>query len=225
MVRHILLDFDYTLVDSSRGILKAFDFALAQLKVANPGVEAITKTIGHSLPLAYAYLTGDEDPQHGIDFENYFLDEQTRSMTAHSTLYDAVSGFIQTAKENKVQLGIVSTKHVEPIHELLHRENIRHHFEVIVGGEHVEAHKPHPHGIHIAMNHLNAEKEQTVFIGDSIYDAGAAQNANVAFIPTLTGETPLEAFEAYPRIGVVKDLSEVFDVVGCKLPISYETNP
>lgn len=50
-------------------------------------------------------------------------------------------------------------------------------FSVIVGFEDVPEEKPHPHGINLALSKLGSKPQETLFVGDSAADIGAALNA------------------------------------------------
>ena len=50
-------------------------------------------------------------------------------------------------------------------------------FSVIVGFEDVSDHKPHPHGINLALSRLSARPRETLMVGDSAADIEAARAA------------------------------------------------
>ena len=50
-------------------------------------------------------------------------------------------------------------------------------FPVIVGFEDVANYKPHPEGVNLAMSRLETNASETVVVGDSVADIGAAHTA------------------------------------------------
>ena len=69
--------------------------------------------------------------------------------------------------------------------------------------------KPDPAGLHLALDRLGAAPEQLLFCGDTVLDAGAAQNAGCPFCAVLNGTTPGEAFDGYPHVHIAQDLWDV----------------
>ena len=61
-------------------------------------------------------------------------------------------------------------------------------------------------GIEAALRAFGAARQQTLYVGDSVVDAGAAQQAAVPFAAVLTGATPAAAFDAYPHVAICQNL-------------------
>lgn len=59
------------------------------------------------------------------------------------------------------------------------------------------------------MKRLNAVPEQTLYFGDNIIDAKAAQAAGVDFVGVTTGMTAKEDFYQYPYKKIVARLSDI----------------
>ena len=88
-----------------------------------------------------------------------------------------------------------------------------HGFEVVIGGEDVAQHKPHPEGLLVAMQRLECSPESVVYVGDSVVDAELAKRAGVPLIVVLSGVTPRQDFEDYDPVAVLQsiaDLPEIF---------------
>ncbi len=58
--------------------------------------------------------------------------------------------------------------------------------------------KPNPEGILTLLKKYNVAKGNTIYIGDSFIDAGAAQNAGIRFILFNSRRLDLEAYEISP---------------------------
>jgi phosphoglycolate phosphatase-like HAD superfamily hydrolase len=48
-----------------------------------------------------------------------------------------------------------------------------------------------------------------VYVGDSVVDAEVAKRAAVPFVAVLSGVTPVDHFDGYERMGTLKDVSEL----------------
>ena len=201
----ILFDFDYTLVDSSRGVIECIRYALDQLGFPPVSDERACQTIGLSLIDTFHSLTGEKDG--GRDFSQLFVSRAEQAMNDGTILYPTVSGTIAALQQRGIVLGIVSNKYRRRIEDLLRREGLLDAFAVIIGETDVSHHKPAPEGLLVAMTALGIQ--HTLYVGDSLTDAQTAHNAGIPFVATLTGTTPREAFAGLPVACFIQDLSEL----------------
>jgi phosphoglycolate phosphatase len=209
-ITNIIFDFDYTLADSSRGVLSCNNYALAKLGFPETTYQSSCQTIGLSLWETYAYLTG-EPAEEGNEFHRLFIERAEEVMADSTALFDETPTAIQALKAQNYTLGIVSTKFRYRIETILRRERFLHPFDVIVGGEDVSVHKPDPESLLLALDNLGASPVNTIYIGDSVVDAKTAENVGIPFIAVLSGVTPKQAFIGYE---VVKILKSVRDLPG-----------
>jgi phosphoglycolate phosphatase len=104
----IFFDFDYTLADSSPGIIECVNYALSRLGLEPVAPAKIRKTIGLSLPETCLALTGRSDL--GQEFTSLFILRADEIMADLTVLMDSVPDTVQVLKKRGYQLGIVSTK-------------------------------------------------------------------------------------------------------------------
>ncbi|MFZ6031383.1 MAG: HAD family hydrolase [Chloroflexota bacterium] len=204
-----LFDFDYTLADSSQGILECANFALAGLGLPAARAEAVYATIGKSLPDTLAALAGQEHTARTPEFVRLFVQRADEVMVDRTVLYESTAATLHTLKAHGKKLGIVSTKYRYRIVDTLQREKLDTLPDVIVGGEDVQRHKPDPQGLYLALERLGNLPSEVLYIGDSLVDAETAQRAGVAFAAVLTGATRRSDFEQYPCVAVVESLASL----------------
>ncbi|MGD1046967.1 MAG: HAD-IA family hydrolase [Bacteroidota bacterium] len=205
----ILFDFDYTLVDSSKGAMECINYALTNLGLSAASYEEICETIGLSLTDTLVKLAGQENLTKGKEFARLFTKRADEVMVSLTVLYETVPPTIYRLKEIQLKLGIVSTKFRYRIEDILRRENLLDAFDVIVGGEDVTKHKPDPEGLRKAQEQLNSASSLTLYIGDSVIDAETAQRGGVPFVAILTGVTHREAFNSYKVTNIVENYSQL----------------
>lgn len=209
----VVFDFDYTLADSSRGAIECINFALSEMGLAQVSAEAACRTIGLSLHQTFLTLGENHEPQRCDEFHRLFVQRAEEVMSSLTVLYESVPAMVDALREAGLRLGIVSTKYRRRISEVLGRESLLHGFEVVVGGEDVEQHKPHPQGLFEAIERLRCSPASVVYVGDSVVDAELAQRAGVPMIVVLSGVTPRGHFESYQPIAVLENISELPNVV------------
>ena len=211
-VQAIIFDFDYTLADSSRGVIACFNFALGRLGLPLADDAVIRRTIGLSLPDALVVLGGKEYTRHTEEFTRLFMKRADEIMADNTQLFDIVPETIGALRDFGIRLGIFSLKYRYRIETVLKRDALLDAFEVIIGAEDVSEHKPNPKGLQVAMERLNCVRENCLYVGDSVTDAKTAQRANIDFIAVLSGVTPRAAFENYDVYAILEDVSGLLDL-------------
>lgn len=204
-----LFDFDYTLADSSKGIVICFRNVLERHRHTGISDEQIKRTIGKTLVDSFSILTGIGDEAILEEYRKEYVKEADRFMTANTRLFPETVSVLQALKEKGANIGIISTKYRYRIMELA-KDNIPEGIiKLIVGGEDVKTAKPSPEGVFLALENLGTDKDTTLYIGDSIVDAETAQAAGMDFAGVLHGATTAEELEAYPHVAIMKDLTEL----------------
>jgi phosphoglycolate phosphatase len=209
LVNGIIFDFDYTLADSSRGVVECINFALDSLDLPTVSAEQACRTIGISLPNTFLELAGQEHSVQSDEFVRLFIKRADEVMADMTVLFEAVPQTVRLLKKRGHKLGIVSTKFRYRIETILNREGLSGSFDIIVGGEDVAKHKPDPAGLHIALDRLGCTPADALYVGDSLTDAKTAQRANVPFAAVLSGVTPRDAFNGYSVYRFLESVSEL----------------
>jgi phosphoglycolate phosphatase len=211
----LLFDFDYTLADSSKGIIECVNYALQEMGIKTASSEEICKTIGLTLDDAFIKLSGQ--PQNEVQINKFKASFKKRAdevMVDLTFLYDAVGETLKILKNNGNLLGIVSTKFRYRIETILKRDGVLDLFDIIIGGEDVVSHKPDPEGVFKAVAKLNISLSHCILIGDSVTDAETAKNANIMFIASLTGTTSKDDFRNYRVKHFINDIAELSEYLG-----------
>ena len=204
-----LFDFDYTLADSSAGIVKCFQITLQKmgLPVATP--ETICRTIG--LPMREAIMRITQNRSE-IDYDAFiavYKQEADRYMTPLTHFYPQTIPLLTALKERGIKTGIISSKTSHRIAEKFTQDGYAHLIDHIIGSHEVKELKPSPEGIETALRHFGAAREDVLYTGDSHVDALAAQNAGVDFAAVTTGTTSAADFAAYPHTAILANIGEL----------------
>ena len=205
----VLFDFDYTLADSSPGVIACMNYALEHMGLPFAEPDTIRRMIGISLDESFRALAGDRRDVSVEEFKRLFVERGDHIMLEGTRVFESVLPVTRELKAGGVTLGIVSTKFRYRIEDILLRDRLLNMFSIIVGGEDVQAHKPDPAGLQKAMRKLGRAPAEVLYVGDSTVDAETAGRAGVLFVAVLTGPTPREAFRAYGRFPIISDLTEL----------------
>lgn len=210
--KNYLFDFDYTLADSSRGIVTCFRIVLTRHQYTNVTDEAIKRTIGKTLEESFSILTGVTDPEQLTAFRQEYRKEADIHMNANTLLFPDTLSTLKELKKRGARIGIISTKYRFRILDYLNNYLPADFFDIVVGGEDVKAAKPSAEGVQFALEHLKSTPEETLYIGDSTVDAETARNAGVDFAGVLNGITTADELRSYPHRIIMNSLSELQNV-------------
>ncbi|HFI4797053.1 TPA: HAD family hydrolase [Elizabethkingia anophelis] len=204
-----IFDFDYTLADSSRGIIMCFRYVLENHGYHDINDYQIKLTIGKTLEESFSILTGITDKETLTLYAKEYVKKADDWMTANTVLFPETSPVLHALKERGHKIGIVSTKYRYRIMEFVEKEFPKEFFDIIIGAEDVKAHKPDPAGLLLAINSLQSDLERCLYIGDSIIDAKTAQAIGADFYGVLNGITTREELLIYPHIKIADNLNDL----------------
>lgn len=207
MARAIIFDFDLTLADPTKGTIECANFALERLGLPQADDERIKRTIGLSLGDTFLRLTKQTKSRDVSLFISSFVERADQVMAELTLVFDSVPATTRRLIEMGFELGIVSTKFRYRIEEILAREGLSDRFRVIIGGEDVNEHKPHPSGLTAAICRMQMDTDDVLYVGDSTVDALTAERAKVPFIAVLSGTTSRTEFNEVAKIAVIDDIS------------------
>jgi len=207
----VIFDFDYTLADATNGIVSSFNYAFNKLGIPSFDRESIRRTVGLPLDKAFIQLTNNENEVLINRFLSFFREKANEVMSRETMLYADTVATLERLKQNGLSTGIVTTKYHFRIVEALNMHGVLDLIDIIVGGEDVKVPKPSPEGLLLAIDSLNEQLNNVLYIGDSLIDAKTALAANVDFAAVTTGTTTETEFSRYPYVKVVKNLSEFFN--------------
>ena len=204
-----LFDFDYTLVDSSNGIVMCFRHVMDKHGYKNVDDRAIKRTIGMTLDDAFALLTGVSGREVLVSYRKEYVAKADVCMSDNTILFSEVTNVLQALKQQGSKIGVISTKYRYRIMEFVNRHFPAGFFDIVVGGEDVSKAKPSPEGVWYAMKQLNSDTRDCLYVGDCVIDAQTAQAAALDFVGVLHGTTTREELLAYPHIAIIDDLGTI----------------
>ncbi len=185
MPRAVLFDLDGTLIDSITLILESARFAF----------------VGHDgpVPSDAEWLSGVGTPLVAI-FRKYARDEarvqaliaryREYQMPNHDRLVTAYEGVVETVRALRAAshpLAIVTSKTEGLARRGIDCAGIGDCFDVLIGCDTVEKHKPDPEPVLAALDRLGVAPGDAVFVGDSVHDIIAGNAAGVTTIAALWG--------------------------------------
>ena len=171
----VLFDLDGTLVDSAAAILGSFHHATETvLRRRFPDDEILSRVGGTNLAHQMAFLDPDR------------VDELVRVYRAHNdpqyselACFEGVLDVLQQLKVEGRRLGIVSAKRRPTVERVVRSAGMGEYFDVVVGSDDTQRHKPDPEPVLKALEVLEAGPDEAAYVGDSPFDVAAARAAGV----------------------------------------------
>lgn len=212
-VKAVIFDFDYTLGDSTLGIIQSVNHGLISMGHSAVSDEQIRRTIGLSLSDTYKVLTHDENIESSRQFAVFFKEKADEVMVENTELFPDVAKTLQVLHNRGIRNGILTTKYHFRIDQILQKCEVTELFDEIVGGDDVAEPKPAPEGMFRILARMRISKADVLYVGDSLVDAKTAMQAGVDFVAVTTGTTAAEEFDQYPNVAVINNISELLDLI------------
>lgn len=204
-----LFDFDYTLADSSAGIIKCFQITLNKMGLPATTPETICRTIGLPMREAVMRITQNRSETDCDAFIELYKKEADYYMTPLTHFYPQTIPLLTALNHRGARTGIISSKTSHRIAEKFVQDGCAHLIDHIIGSNDVKELKPSPEGIEAALRYFDVPKSDVLYTGDSYVDAQTAQNAGIDFAAVTTGTTSNADFAAYPHTAILANIGEL----------------
>lgn len=207
--RAVLFDFDFTLADSSGGVVVCMNHALERLGLPPAPADDIHRVIGLDLGTSLGILAGEEWRSREEEFVEHFVGKADEVMVGSTSFLPGAARVLRTLHGAGYPTGVVTTKYRHRVEDALERDGLLAFVDVIVGADDVPRPKPAPDGLLRAADSLGIPTGDCVYVGDSEVDAMAASAAGMRFVAVLSGTTGEEVFARYPVEAVLGGVGDV----------------
>jgi len=205
----VLFDLDGTVIDSGAIILASMKHAAETVLGSAPPDEQLMAAVGGP---------GLEAQMHALDpqrVEELVTVYRAHNEPLHESL-EACAGMddvLVRLKDEGRRLGIVTAKRRATVDLAFARVQVGHLFEVIVGGDETEKHKPDPEPLLLALERLGgASPDDAAYVGDSPFDIRAAKAGGLHAIAVSWGKIHArEALEREEPDAIVDTAEELFE--------------
>jgi len=183
-IRAVLFDMDGTLVHTLPDIAAAVNAALDELGLRALDETTIKTLIGNGPRVlsrraldAQASLDGDRREQLVETLLAGYAGRYATQLGTLGSIYPGVLDCLRTLAARGLKLGVVSNALQHLAEGVLARFGIAPLLHVIIGGDSVSRHKPHPESLWLACDRIGVAPYETLMVGDSINDVSAARAA------------------------------------------------
>lgn len=185
MYRCVIFDLDGTLADSGQGIVHGYQYSLEKLGKNFPGTEFVQSVIGAPLPYVFEKIFGLEkaELQTAIFHYRYYYQHKGKEEVS---LYPGIRQCLQILQDNHLFLSVATLKREDFAMEILHALDISNYFDLICGMDPKDS-LTKKDMVWMCLDRFGCSFSEAVLVGDSSYDAQAAVQAGIDFIPVTYG--------------------------------------
>jgi pyrophosphatase PpaX len=209
--RIVLFDLDGTLIDSGPIILASMQHAVRTVLGREIPPEELGMTIGGQGIVAQMQAI---DVEHADELLHAYKEHNDG---LHETLeaFDELVAILPGLKAEGRKLGIVTAKRHRTVGLALERfPALADAFDVVVGFEDTERHKPDAEPVLLAVERLAGTPGEAAYVGDSPFDIGAAKAAGVFAVAVGWGGIhPDDRLLAEGPDAFVRTAEELLDVL------------
>jgi phosphoglycolate phosphatase len=184
-IKLIIFDLDGTLVDTSRDITNALNYALNPCGLKNLTVEDTIKMVGEGITRLIEKVLGAEKSQMKDEVIKRFLEYYSEHLTDYSSIYPHVRETLE--KLDGYKKAVISNKREYLSTELLEKLDLLKYFELVVGSDTTEERKPSPVPVIYVFARLGITPHESMIVGDSNYDIEAGKKAGVKTVAVTYG--------------------------------------
>ena len=185
MVKLAVFDCDGTLIDSQVNILRAMQQSFERHGLAPPSDHETRRVVGLSLVESMRVLLPDADEalhtSLALDYKHAFQRLRADKALDPEPLYPGIAAILDDLRDSGWQLGVATGKSDRGLALALAHHGLAGHFITLQTADRHPS-KPHPSMLHAAMADALASADQTVIIGDTVFDMLMGANAGVRAI-------------------------------------------
>jgi len=204
LVKAIFLDFDGTIIDSSKDLANSINFMLKSLGLKTFEIDLIRSWIGGGATKLVQKALNEAGGEFSDEALQIFLSHYEKNLINQTYLYDGVKDTLLELKKDYI-LTLITNKPYKFVNPILKHFDLDI-FEIVLGGDSLEYKKPHPYPLEYCMDKLNLKPDEVVMVGDSFNDIEAAKNAGVKSILVTYGFD--EEIDADYKINNFKDIKK-----------------
>ena len=175
MYKHIVFDVDGTLINTEYAVLHSLQDTLKEVQNKIYKIEELEFVLGITGEAAIKQL-GIANITETVDLWNKYLNSYKNSVCVFADIKDLLQKLSPDYK-----LGIVTSKTKAEFDEEVTHFGLNKYFEIIVCADHTKKHKPNPEPLLKYMELAKVKPDETLYIGDSIYDMQCAKSSGVDF--------------------------------------------
>jgi phosphoglycolate phosphatase len=205
----IAFDWDGTLFDSTRIIVRCIQRAVVDVGGSAPTDQAASYVIGMALAEALAHAAPDVPPERyaelGARYRHHYAAHREDLF-----LFEGVLPLLHELRERHHWLAVATGKSRRGLDEALRASELQGVFDGSRTADET-AGKPHPRMLQELMREFGVDPQRTLMIGDTTHDLQMALNARCSAVGVSYGAHAHDGFEALSPLFVAHSVAQLRD--------------
>lgn len=209
MYKNLIFDFDGTIADSKECSIVATQKSFKEKGLEEPTVNLIEYYMEIPIEKSFSLMSSVDLDDHQLEaLIKTFRQNYKEVESSYLKLYKHMTEQLQSLSKDK-QLFVVSSKKTDVLIRNLEILDIDHLFTEVIGSDKVNHYKPSPDGINYILNKYQLENEETIYIGDAIFDMQMANSAKVASCAVTWGTHSIEELKSENPTYIIHEVTEL----------------
>lgn len=207
----VIYDLDGTLIDTSPGVRQAVIRTIKELHLEMLSDETIEKFVGPPMQDSFVEYYG-LDKKRSLDAANLFRDNYKKYSLFEGYVYPGIIDLLKLQRNQSINIAVGTNKSHENAVAILNYFGISE-FCTFIKGADRNGVLSKADIINICIEEMKADKSETLYIGDSLYDSSGAATANVDFMAVTYGFGfhSVSDLNGIKNIGICNTVSSLID--------------
>lgn len=180
-MKNYIFDFDGTLANSGKAAILATQAAFKDFALSLPADEDVQYYMGVPIEVSFKKMgAGEFTEEQFTALISSFRMHYKAFETDNLIMFPKIEYVLQKLFSTNKKLFILSSKHSAALNRNLKQLNILQYFQAVCGSDQVKSYKPAPDGVLHILERYNLQKNETIMIGDAIYDLQMGRAAGVS---------------------------------------------
>ena len=172
----VLFDFDGTVMDTNNVIIQSWQHTFRTLENREEDLDKIIKTFGEPLEVTMRNLFPHVPVEESIAiYRSYHYNNFGELIS----VFPGMKELIRELKGRGCKLGLVTSRLRKTTMQGLEKYGLAEFFDAVVTADDTSKHKPDPEPVNIALEKLGSRPENSIMVGDTMFDILCARNAGV----------------------------------------------
>ena len=213
MIKAVIFDMDGTVLNTIDDIHQSVNVALQKMGYPLKSLNDVKRAVGSGAKtLIERVVPIDIKPAEIIKTYEIYQTHYDKHSMDHTAPYPDILKLLKTLKGRGYQLAVVSNKH-QYLVKALNDQMFEGLFEVSVGEVKGVLVKPATDMLYSALNQLNINKEEAIFVGDSDIDMITAKNADMISVAVTWGFRDLNTLKSLSPHFIINQPLELLELL------------
>lgn len=208
--KYILFDLDGTITDSYKAITTSFAYGLKCMGIDDYSGVDLGQVIGPPLRVSYMNLFGFDEEKALMAVEKYRERYEKKFLEEH-LVYDGVPKLLENLYNDGFKLILATSKPADMAEKLMIHFDLKKYFCFLGGASRDISRDSKEKVLDYIYEQINADKDQSIMIGDRKYDMLGAEYLGIDAIGVLYGFGKKEELQEYNPVFLAEKPMDIYD--------------